>query len=258
MSAVLRGFAVMAVLLFASAWSAAADIPFLTGRVVDNAELLSPAARDRIGELLKAHEAQTTDQIAVLTVPSLEGTSIEEFSVKVFESWKLGQKGKDNGVLLVIVPRERKMRIEVGYGLEGRLTDLASNRIIRNVMAPEFKSNNFDRGVEEGARAIIAQLRGEGPAPGDAGSEADKKEARRAQGSGLDMDANLSITERILFGAFIFGIIGLFTVIGVLTPGMGWFLYLFLIPFWAMFPIVAVPLVRNCCAAFVYQGLFRM
>jgi uncharacterized protein len=226
--------ALAAVLCLLLAYTAlAADVPFLSGRVVDNAEMLSPAAVDRVSGLLKAHETRTTDQVVVLTVPSLEGRSIEEYAVEVFQAWKLGQKSKDNGVLLVIVPRERKMRIEVGYGLEGRLTDVAASRIIRNVIAPQFKAGAFDQGVEEGVTAILMQLRGEGEAVAESNADA----APAQSGSGFQ-GPDLSLGEKILFGAFIFGIIGLFTVIGVLTPGMGWFLYLFLIPFWAMFPMV--------------------
>jgi uncharacterized protein len=211
----------------------AADVPFLSGRVVDNAELLSSDARERIGAALKAHEDKTTNQIAVLTIPTLDNDSIEQYAVRVFENWKLGKKGKDNGVLLVIVPKERKMRIEVGYGLEGSLPDVAASRVIRNVLAPHFKAGNFDKGVEEGVAAIIGQLEGGGGLP-DAKEEADQS------GSFKFNEPDLPLGERILFGAFIFGIIGLFTIIGIFTPGMGWFLYLFLIPFWALFPIVIV------------------
>ena len=212
----------------------AAEIPFLSGRIVDDAELLSPGAADRVSALLKAHETRTGDQVVVLTVPSLEGRSIEEYAVEVFQAWKLGQRGKDNGVLLVIVPRERKMRIEVGYGLEGRLTDVAASHIIRNAIAPRFKAGDFDQGVEDGVNAMLAQLRGEADVASD-----DKAEAASGS-SGSAFESDLSLPEKILFGAFIFGIIGLFTIIGVLTPGMGWFLYLFLIPFWAMFPIAVL------------------
>lgn len=213
----------------------AADVPLLSGRVVDNAELLSPAARASIAAKLKAHEDSSGNQIAVLTIPALEGDSVEPYAVRVFEAWKLGKKGKDNGVLLLVVPKERKLRIEVGYGLEGVITDAVSSRIIRNVIAPQFKANNFDQGMEEGVAALIGQLEGKGadalPAP--------LKSETSSSNSGIKTP-NLSMTERILFGAFIFGIIGLFTVIGVATPGMGWFLYVFLIPFWAMFPIAVV------------------
>ncbi len=215
--------------------AAAAEVPYLSGRVVDNAEILGKDTKQKLTAQLRAHEAETTNQIAVLTVPSLEGESVESYAEQVFNAWKLGQKGKDNGVLLLVAPGERRMRIEVGYGLEGTLTDVAASRIVRNVMTPRFKEGNFDAGVAEGVAAVIGQLTGGAEIPADAPqSGAERKSDNFFDGP------DLSITERILIGAFIFGIIGLFTVLGVLTPGMGWFLYFFLIPFWAMFPIVVV------------------
>lgn len=111
---------------------AAAEIPYLCGRVVDDAELLSAAQRARVTEMLKTHETRTGNQIAVLTVPTIHRTSIEEYALKVFEAWKLGQKQKDNGVLVVVVPRDRKMRIEVGNGLECALMDVAASRITQH------------------------------------------------------------------------------------------------------------------------------
>jgi uncharacterized protein len=215
----------------AAAW--AREVPYLQGRVTDDAEILSADARARISGMLEALEGQTTDQVAVLTVPSLEGESVESFALRVFEDWKLGQRGQDNGVLVVVAPGERRMRIEVGYGLEGRLTDLEAGRIIRNVMAPRFKEGDFDGGIAEGVAAIIAQLQGED-------SPASEPAAATPQKDSFFEGPDLGLIERILIGSFIFGIIGLFTAIGVLTPGAGWFLYFFLIPFWAMFPIVVV------------------
>ena len=100
----------------------AADIPYLTGRVTDNAQILSAETRNALTAQLKAHEDSTTNQIAVLTVPTIGDESIEEYAVEVFEAWKLGQKGKDNGILIVVVPNDRRMRIEVGYGLEATMT----------------------------------------------------------------------------------------------------------------------------------------
>ncbi len=213
----------------------AADVPYLSGRVVDNAEILGAATKRKLNDRLKAHEAETTHQIAVLTVPSLEGESVESYAEQVFSTWKLGQKGKDNGVLVLVAPHERRMRIEVGYGLEGTLTDVAASRIIRNVMTPRFKEGNFDAGVEEGVQAVIGQLTGSAEVPAD-----DPRPVAGKKSDSFFEGPDLSLTERILIGAFIFGIIGLFTVLGILTPGMGWFLYFFLIPFWAMFPIVVV------------------
>jgi uncharacterized protein len=227
--------ALLLVACLAALTAFAADVPYLSGRVVDNAEILGAETKRKLTEQLKAHEAETTNQIAVLTVPSLEGESVESYAEQVFNTWKLGRKGKDNGVLVLVAPNERRMRIEVGYGLEGTLTDVAASRIIRNVMTPRFKEGNFDAGVAEGVQAVIGQLTGSAEVPADAPqSVAEKKSDNFFDGP------DLSITERILIGAFIFGIIGLFTVLGILTPGMGWFLYFFLIPFWAMFPIVVV------------------
>ena len=212
-----------------------ADVPYLSGRVVDDAEILSSATRERVSAVLQAHEQSTGNQIAVLTVPTIGDESIEAYAVKVFESWKLGQKGKDNGVLLVIAPKDHKLRIEVGYGLEGRLTDAVSTRIIRNVITPPFKAGDFDRGVSDGVDAVIGVLTGKPVAETAASTSSNASgEFLRISGPALGWP------ERILFGAFIFSILGLFTVVGVMTPGMGWFLYAFLIPFWAMFPIVVI------------------
>ncbi len=226
--------ALLALMLLTAAAAAALDAPFLSGRVTDNAEVLSAATRQRLSERLKAHEDRTGDQIAVLTVPALEGESIEEYAVKVFAAWKLGRKGRDNGILVIVAPKDRRMRIEVGYGLEGTLTDLAAGRIIRNVMTPRFKAGDYNGGIEAGVQAILDLLeKGEAPA-GEGGAGKGSKTS-----SGLNAP-DLPVTERILIGVFIFGIIGLFTVIGIVTPGAGWFLYFFLIPFWAMFPIIVV------------------
>jgi uncharacterized protein len=214
----------------------AVDVPYLTGRVTDNAQILSDATRKSITERLKAHEDKTTNQIAVLTVPTLDGAGIEECAVAVFKEWKLGQKGKDNGILVVVAANDRRMRIEVGYGLEGTMPDGVAGSIIRNVMTPYFKQNDYNKGIDEGVNAIIKVLEGGQLSDAAVGADTGSKKS-----SGLNLEApDMSLTERILIGAFIFGIIGLFTIMGILTPGVGWFLYLFLIPFWAMFPIIVV------------------
>jgi uncharacterized protein len=231
--------------VLAAADAHAVDVPYLSGRVVDDAEILAPATREKLAATSKAHEAATTNQVVVLTVTTLGGESVEEYADRVFAAWTLGQKGKDNGVLVLVVPNDRKMRIEVGYGLEGTLTDVAAARIIRDRMTPRFKAGDFDGGVTEGVDAIVAQLEGRGEAGGGSGG-ATAPVAPTSKGF-LDSDALAEFEgqlppwpARILLGAFIFGIIGVFTLIGVATPGVGWFLYLFLIPFWAMFPIMVV------------------
>lgn len=235
MKTVLR-YALVAAISLAALIAAASNVPYLTGRVTDNAEILSASMSKSLTERLKAHEDRTGNQIAVLTVPSLEGESIEGYAEAVFKEWKLGQKGKDNGILLVVAPQDRRMRIEVGYGLEGVLPDSAAGSIIRNVITPKFKVGDYNGGVEAGVSAIIMVLEN-GKAPVFDSTAAN--ETKTSFFSGVEAP-DMPLTEKILFGAFIFGIIGLFTVIGILTPGVGWFLYFFLIPFWAMFPIVVV------------------
>jgi uncharacterized protein len=218
----------------------AADVPYLTGRIVDNAEILSPGTVGALEAQLAAHERATTNQVVVLTVASLDGESIEGFASRVFDAWRLGQRDRDNGVLVIVAPNDRRMRIEVGYGLEGTLTDLQASRIIRDRMTPWFKQARYDDGVTAGVEAIVATLEGRAAeaAPAPAAQPNDGRFAVEGlDGFGKELPP---WPMRILLGAFIFGIIGLFTVLGVLTPGMGWFLYLFLIPFWAMFPIVVV------------------
>ena len=216
--------------------SAADDtaIPYLSGRVVDQAEILSATARERIGNMLQAHERATGNQIAVLTINGMAAESVEDFAVRVFENWKLGGRVKNNGVLIVVAPLEHRMRIEVGYGLEGSLTDVAAARIIRNLMTPRFREGNYDVGVEAGATAVIQILEGRQPSAADAEWVAPAQPAWYFHVE----PAPMPLASRILFSLFVFGIIGLFTFIGIVTPGgMGWFLYFFLIPFWSMFPM---------------------
>lgn len=150
--------------LLASVWAinaSALEAPRLEGHVNDYAGLLSAAGRQQLEAALTAFEQKESTQIVVLTVASLEGDSLEEFSLRVAEAWKIGQKGSDNGAILLVAKNDRKIRIEVGYGLEGRLTDLTAGRIIRNVIAPRFKAGRFDQGITEGAAAMIAAVQGE-------------------------------------------------------------------------------------------------
>src|SRR5206468_11044657 len=109
---------------------------------------------------LEAHEMKTSNQVAVLILPSLEGEPLESFSHRVGTTWKLGQKGTDNGVLLLLALRERKVRIEVGYGLEGTLTDLRSAHIIRNDIVPRFRAGDLPGGIAAGVHAILGTIEG--------------------------------------------------------------------------------------------------
>jgi uncharacterized protein len=229
-----RSITLLACLALLSGVAAAQDVPYLAGRVVDDAHILSEDAQTRLTAALKAHEDATSDQVVVLTVPTTGDDSIESYSNNVFHTWKLGQKGKDNGVLVVVATKDHKMRIEVGYGLEGTLPDGAAGEIIRTWMTPAFKAGNFDKGIEDGTAAIIARL--EGHAPSGLTPVAPPAPSRSFKMQGAPMDW----ATRVLVGLFIFGMLGLFTVVGIMTPGMGWFLYVFLIPFWSMFPMVII------------------
>jgi uncharacterized protein len=136
--------------------------PSLTGRVVDEANLLDAAKRTEIEAKLAALEEKTTDQFVVVTVRSLQGRTIEEYGYRLGRAWAIGQKDKNNGVLLIVAPNERKVRIEVGYGLEGTLPDAISNLIIQNVILPRFKANDYPGGIASGVDEVIKVLSGEG------------------------------------------------------------------------------------------------
>ena len=134
--------------------------PALTGRVVDQASLLSTDQRDYLTSLLKKHEDETSNQMVVVTLKSLQGYSIEEFGYQLGRHWGIGQKQRNNGVLLIVAPNERKVRIEVGYGLEGVLTDYLANDIIQNKILPHFRDKQYPHGIEAGTMAIIQTLQG--------------------------------------------------------------------------------------------------
>jgi uncharacterized protein len=137
-------------------------IPELWGtRIHDEAKVLSPVFMSQLEQLLKAHEDSTSNQIAVLIVPSLNGEAIEDYTLRVAEKWQLGKKGNDNGVLLFIAVNDHKVRIEVGYGLEGVLPDATCNQIIRNELAPYFRQDNYEGGILAATKAIIQAIGGE-------------------------------------------------------------------------------------------------
>ncbi|MHC1788426.1 TPM domain-containing protein [Solidesulfovibrio sp.] len=162
----------IALLAALTLWAGAAlalDVPRLEGRVTDTAHLLSPAAAARLDAQLADFERTDSTQVVVLTIPSLAGEPLEDYAVKVAQAWGIGQKGTDNGVLLLVSKGDRKVRIEVGYGLEGRLTDALTGRIIDHAIVPAFKAGNFDAGIEAGVSGIIEGARGEYAAPPETG-----------------------------------------------------------------------------------------
>jgi uncharacterized protein len=155
-------FLVLLFVLLSTAAFAQRAVPAHNGIWVhDEAHVLSPQTVQQLEYELKAHRDSTSNQIAVLIVPNLEGDDIDSYANRVFNEWKLGQQTRDNGVLLLIALQEKRMRIEVGRGLEGVLTDLMSSRINRNEIAPHFRSQDYDGGVRAGVSAIIQVIKGE-------------------------------------------------------------------------------------------------
>ena len=139
----------------------ALDFPALSGRVVDDAGVLDEGTRAALTQKLAEFETKTTDQFVVVTLKSLQGTSIEDFGVELGRHWQIGQRDKNNGVLLIVAPNERRVRIEVGYGLEGALTDAVSRLIIENGITPRFRAGDFAGGITRGVDDIVSVLSGD-------------------------------------------------------------------------------------------------
>ncbi|NTS32577.1 YgcG family protein [Phyllobacterium sp. BT25] len=158
---VLQLFCAAVLLAFLSVSAFAAELPALTGRIVDGANIIDTATRAAITEKLAVYEAKSSDQVVVVTVPSLDGEEIEPYANRLYRSWAIGQKQENNGVLLVVAPNERKVRIEVGYGLEGTLTDLLSKLIIENAIIPGFRSGDYSGGIARGIDDILTVLSGD-------------------------------------------------------------------------------------------------
>lgn len=182
----------------------ALTFPALTGRVVDEAGILDAATTAAITDKLAAVEAKSGDQIVVVTLKSLQGTTIEDLGYQLGRAWKIGQADRNNGVVLIVAPNERKVRIEVGYGLEGALTDAVTQLIIRNVIAPRFKVGDFQGGITRGVDDIIQVVSGDA-------EEFQRRAAQRPDQTAPAIDVATLITIVIIF----------FVVISVLRNGGG-------------------------------------
>ncbi|WP_446007723.1 TPM domain-containing protein [Candidatus Electrothrix sp.] len=212
----------------------ARTIPEFKGYVNDYANMISGPVKAKLEQTLKSFERTDSTQIAVLTIDSLEGDPLEDFSIRVAEKWGVGQKGKDNGVLLLVAKNERRVRLEVGYGLEGVLTDLLSGRIIDDVITPRFKSGQFDQGFEGGVEAVIQATRGEFKAE----PSSSRRGGRREESP---------LFSYLLFGGFFISFLGQFSrkvgivagaialpVVFLLASFPGWLMLLVLIPVGAL------------------------
>jgi uncharacterized protein len=145
---------VIAAVVLAAAIVAAQQLPKATGRVNDFANVIDPATEAEIDRRLDQLEQQTSSEIAVATVPSLEGTSVEEYANRLFKEWGVGQAKQDNGVLILVAPNDREMRVEVGYGLEGVLPDGLAGQVIRDDFTPRFKDGDYNGGIRAGVNHI--------------------------------------------------------------------------------------------------------
>lgn len=147
----------------------ALEVPALSVRVTDRADLLTPAQARELEQRLADFEKQTGHQFAVLTIPSLDGEVLENYSLRVVEAWRLGDAKRDDGLLLLVARRERKARIEVGYGLEGVITDVLATRVIRNQLAPAFRAGDYAGGIRQVMTTLMAASKGEAVSPTGAG-----------------------------------------------------------------------------------------
>jgi uncharacterized protein len=162
MSRLLRlALPLLAISLVLTSVALALTFPTLSGRVVDDANILDAATRSALTQKLEALQQKTGTQLVVVTLKSLQGTSIENYGVELGRAWHIGEKGTNNGALLIVVPSERRVRIEVGYGLEGTLTDALTKVIITTVMAPRFRNNDYAGGITAATDNIVQVLSGD-------------------------------------------------------------------------------------------------
>ncbi|WP_210413626.1 TPM domain-containing protein [Leptospira ilyithenensis] len=228
-------FFLLPIFLFSPNLLISKEVPKLSSHIIDETWTLTPGFEKEINDLLVQHEKETSNQVVVLLTSSLEDENLEEYSLRVAETWKLGQKGKDNGVLLFIAKDDRKLRIEVGYGLEGTLTDVLCHRIIEQEIKPSFKAGDFEEGIRNGVHKILDAIAGTYtiPPPKDYSYLGPFAFLGEMDGGG----ENIPITVRIFGSIFVFGILGIFTYLAANIPFFGWVLYFFLFPFWSLFPI---------------------
>jgi uncharacterized protein len=185
--------AAAALCLLLASIALALDFPALTGRVVDQAGVMSAASKSDVEAKSKALEDKSGIQLVVATVKSLQGSDIETYANELARFWKLGEAKKNNGVLLLVAPTEHKVRIEVGYGLEGTLTDALSSVIIASAILPRFKANDYSGGIERGVDGIISVL------SGDAAEWQPKPSVRNDKAEGIDGLLPLLFTLFLIF-----------------------------------------------------------
>lgn len=183
------------------------NVPTLTARVNDTAGIMSGESKNYLEQLLMNYEKETGNQFFVLTVNSVgDAGSIEQYGIAVADKWKAGQKNKDNGIIFIVAVKDRKVRIEVGYGLEGKLPDAAAGRVIRDVVVPEFRAGGYDAGITKGVLTVIKVIGGyETGTDADTAVGPEKKASSVIRSIGILIIIVFSILFRVIFS---FGGIG--------------------------------------------------
>lgn len=186
------------------------NFPKLTGRIVDNADLLGDQQKANLEKILSDFEQKSSDQIVVATIKSLNGENLEEYANLLFRHWELGQAEENNGILLLIAQQDRKLRIEVGYGLEGTMTDAASKLVIDQIIVPRFRNGEFGEGMLDGVQSIITVLSGDL-------AELEARAKRNPQKKKYDHNDIFTTIFIVIWCILFFGPI----IMGVLVPLLG-------------------------------------
>jgi uncharacterized protein len=216
-----RSLLVALALVAATAASADVAVPPLTARVTDLTNTLGPSERAALEQKLEAFEKRKGSQIAVLVVPTTEPEEIEQYSIRVVDAWKLGRKGVDDGALLLVAKEDRKLRIEVGRGLEGVVPDIAAKRIVADTITPRFRSGDFYGGIDAGVTQLIGLVDGE-PLP-----EPKQDWSREPRGGDIGNIFPILLFGAIMVGGFLRRVVGRFPgacVTGGLIGFVTWFL----------------------------------
>jgi uncharacterized protein len=202
------GALLLLLLILASpALASGPKFPPLTGRVVDGAGVLSASTQTQLTDMLAAHESATGEQVVVVTLDSLQGYTIEDYGYQLGRYWGIGQKGKNSGAILIVAPKEHKVRIEVGYGLEGTLTDAICATIIQSYILPSFKRGDFEAGILAGTTSILSVLGGNSPDTGQPESSAPAVHYEPPRGVQIAIILGFFLFPLLVFSVIVLGMI---------------------------------------------------
>src|ERR1700678_987286 len=201
--------ALLTLLLIVASTAPASEpkFPLLSGRVVDDAGVLNSSTVDELTLMLADHERTTGEQVVVVTLDSLQGYTIEDYGYQLGRHWGIGQKGVNTGAILIVAPREHKVRIEVGYGLEGTLTDAICSTIIQNYILPSFKPGDFSAGIVAGTTAILSVLGGSSPQTGQPEAPAPTVHYQPPRGIQYAIMLGFFLFPFLIFAFIMFGLI---------------------------------------------------